>query len=309
MQLARGYLGRPDLTAERFVANPFGPGRLYRTGDLVRRQPDGAIAYLGRTDFQVKIRGVRIEPGEIEAALDRLPGIRHSVVVARDHRGDRQLIAYYAADTALDPAALRRVLAAILPDAMVPAAFIHLADLPPPPPPPPSPPSGKVDRNALPQPDLADPTTAPVAPGSATERRIAEIWCEVLGLAAVGTQDGFFDLGGTSLMAMRVQARLREVLGIDIPVVALFAHPTVASLAAHLDHGDAHGDILAEARARAPGTTSAEPARPGANRRRVEIALGLAKPRIPAKPAVIRRSVRPPSYIDGVAAARAQDRT
>jgi amino acid adenylation domain-containing protein/non-ribosomal peptide synthase protein (TIGR01720 family) len=244
VQLARGYLNRADLTAERFVANPFGPGRLYRTGDLVRRQPDGAIAYLGRTDFQVKIRGVRIEPGEIEAALDRLPGIRHSVVLARDHRGDRQLVAYYAADTALDPVLLRRALADTLPDAMVPAAFVQLTDLP-------LTSSGKVDRNALPEPERDSPVAAPVEPRSAMEQRIAEIWREILGLAVVGTHDGFFELGGTSLMAMRVQARLRETLGIDIPVVALFAHPTVASLAGHLDHNDAQGDILARARARA----------------------------------------------------------
>ncbi len=244
VQLARGYLGRPDLTAERFVANPFGPGRLYRTGDLVRRQPDGAIAYLGRTDFQVKIRGVRIEPGEIEAALDRLPGIRHSVVVARDHRGDRQLIAYYAADTALDPAALRRVLAASLPDAMVPAAFIHLTDLP-------LTSSGKVDRNALPQPDLADPTTDAAAgiPRDPLEAALARIFAEVLHRETVGIHDDFFAFGGHSLRATRVISRLRAVLEVDLPVETVFEHPTVGQLApvvaaALRDGGAAEAEIL-----------------------------------------------------------------
>ena len=170
VQVGRGYLGRPELTAERFVPNPFGPGRLYRTGDLVRRRTDGTLDYLGRTDFQVKIRGVRIELAEIEAALEAVPGVRQALVLARPHRGELELVGYVAANSAIaDAAAVRESLAHFLPEAMLPTRFVWLDHLP-------LNSSGKVDRAALPDP--SDDVQSPPAsePRNATEaKRSAEI--------------------------------------------------------------------------------------------------------------------------------------
>ncbi|PYQ66738.1 MAG: non-ribosomal peptide synthetase, partial [Acidobacteria bacterium] len=227
--LARGYLGRPELTAERFVPHPFStrPGeRLYRTGDLVRRRPDGVLEYLGRLDHQVKVRGFRVELGEIEAALARHPGVREAVVVARSDGSDRSLVAYVVGKN-LAAAGLRSFLRESLPDFMIPTAFVELDALP-------LSASGKVDRKALPEP--AAPAASPVAPAfrSPVEELLAGLVAEVLGARQVGPDDDFFALGGHSLLATRLLARVSRLLGVDLPVSAVFQHPTVAALAARI---------------------------------------------------------------------------
>ena len=232
--LARGYLHRPELTAERFVADPFGaPGeRLYRTGDLVRYRHDGQLEFLGRIDHQVKIRGYRIELGEIEAALLEQPGVAEAIVVTcEDGQGGKRLVAYTGGAQTPDPVALRAQLRACLPEYMVPALFVHLAALP-------QTPNGKIDRAALPAPGVQRATISR-APASATEQQIAALWRELLGVDAVGAEDNFFDLGGHSLLAMQMHARLRECLGRghDLELVDVFSHPSIASLAARIDAG------------------------------------------------------------------------
>ncbi len=237
--LARGYLGRPELTAEHFVPDDFVPdafgeagSRLYRTGDRVRHRADGLLEFSGRLDGQVKIRGFRIEPGEIEAALVAHPGVREAVVVVRRDR-DREirLVAYVAGNVpGMAAEELRRHLRERLPEPMVPATFVVLAALP-------LTANGKVDRKALPAPAEAagELQASHVPPRTDLEELIARVWCEVLGVERVGVHDGFFDLGGHSLLLLRVVSRLREVLGRDLPNVLLFEYPTVASLAAALD--------------------------------------------------------------------------
>ncbi|GAA2336138.1 non-ribosomal peptide synthetase [Dactylosporangium salmoneum] len=224
VQLARGYLSRPGLTAERFVADPFGaPGaRLYRTGDLARATTDGRLEYAGRTDDQVKIRGLRVEPGEIEAALTALPGVAAAAVVARDDGPARRLVAYLVAGAAApaDPAA---VLARTLPEHMVPAAFVRLDALP-------LTASGKLDRKALPAPDFAAKAGADT-PRTPAEEVFARLVAEVLGLPRAGVRDGFFALGGDSILALRLTARAREA-GWRITARDVFARPTVEGLAA-----------------------------------------------------------------------------
>lgn len=235
--LARGYLHRPELTAERFVADPLGgdpSARLYRTGDLVRRLPDGALEFLGRKDAQVKIRGYRVELGEIEGALRGHGGIRDAAVALReDVPGDKRLVAYVVARGA-PPAAsdLREFLQGRLPDYMLPAAFVALPALP-------LTPSGKVDRRALPAPDRSRPELAtPYAePRDAGERALAAAWCEVLRVDRVGADDNFFELGGNSLLAMQLMIRLQPQGEAPLPVVRLFEYPTVRALAAHLAAG------------------------------------------------------------------------
>ncbi len=236
VQLARGYLNRPDLTDERFRRNPFGPGRLYRTGDLVQRRADGVIDYLGRTDFQVKIRGVRIELGEIDAALERHPEVRQSCLLARGSGLDTALAAYYTAPQALDPATLRAFLAAALPDAMVPARFIWLERFP-------LTTSGKVDRNALPK-DAPVAAVAAAAPRNPLEAAVCGIFAEVLGLENVGPEQDFFALGGHSLKAMQVVARLLDRLGVDLPLPLVFEHRTAAALARHLPAASREDEAL-----------------------------------------------------------------
>jgi amino acid adenylation domain-containing protein len=238
VQVGRGYLGRRGLTAERFVPDPFSatPGaRMYRTGDLARWLADGSVDYLGRADHQVKIRGFRIELGEIEAALAAHPGVREAVVVARtDAPGETRLVAYLTAsgDSAPDAAALREHLRAGLPEYMVPTAFVAMDTLP-------LSPNGKVDRKALPAPEAKrDEAVAFVAPRDETERAIAAIWRQALGVEQVGVDDNFFDLGGHSLLLVQVHGRIREALGADITVVELFQHPTVGALAARLARGE-----------------------------------------------------------------------
>ncbi|MGW4242848.1 non-ribosomal peptide synthase/polyketide synthase [Nocardia sp. NPDC004722] len=226
-QLARGYLGRPDLSADRFVANPFSAGeRMYRTGDLVTWTADGELNYLGRTDFQVKLRGLRIELGEIEAALLSQPGVDQAVVVVRSdaHAGD-QLAAYLVREpgTVIDPDAVKAALGSALPGYMVPAAFVVLDAFP-------VNASGKLDRAALPAPVFE--TAVYRAPETAAEQVVAEVFAELLGVEQVGANDDFFSLGGSSLLAARVVARVGGALNAELSVRELFDAPTVAALAA-----------------------------------------------------------------------------
>jgi amino acid adenylation domain-containing protein len=231
--VGRGYLNDPARTAEAFMPDPFGgaPGaRLYRTGDLARRLSDGTLECLGRQDDQVKVRGYRIELGEIEACLARHPQVREAAVVAREERsGGKQLVAYVAAAAGETPSPerLRDFLKETLPDYMAPALFVFLEALP-------LTPNGKVDRKALPEPALPSGADL-VAPRTATEDMLAGAWAEVLGLARVGVHQGFFELGGHSLLAMQVVARVRRALGVELPLRALFDHPTVAKLAREIE--------------------------------------------------------------------------
>jgi amino acid adenylation domain-containing protein len=226
--VARGYLGRPELTAGRFVANPFGPGRLYRTGDRCRVLPDGNVEFLGRLDDQVKIRGFRVEPGEVEAALREAPGVREAAVAARADAdgGEARLVAYVVGDA--DAAALRDHLARSLPEYMVPAAFVALDALP-------LTPNGKVDRAALPAPAPEAPARRFVGPRTPVEEALAGIFAQVLKLDRVSVHDSFFDLGGHSLKATRAGARARSVLGVALKPRDLFEHDTVAKLAARVE--------------------------------------------------------------------------
>jgi amino acid adenylation domain-containing protein len=228
--LARGYVGRPALTAERFVPDPFGPAgsRVYRTGDRARWLPDGTLEFLGRADQQVKVRGFRIEPGEIEAVLRALPHVHEAAVVPHAEPGGALALAAYVVHghgAALDAAALRDALGERLPAYMVPATFTVLDALP-------VTAAGKLDRRALPDPAPAPAAEAAyVAPATDDERAIAAAWQEVLGVERVGATDGFFALGGHSLRAVRIITRIDELLGVRLPVSALFESPTVRGLA------------------------------------------------------------------------------
>ncbi|MFI9362337.1 amino acid adenylation domain-containing protein [Kitasatospora sp. NPDC053057] len=248
--LARGYLNRPSLTAQRFVACPFeAGGRMYRTGDLVRWDREGRVEYLGRADDQVKIRGFRIEPGEVEAALRGCPEVAQAAVIARDTGpGGKRLVAYVtaAAGCTVEAGALRKRLAAGLPDHLVPSAIVALEALP-------MNRNGKLDRAALPAPDFTAQTSSR-GPRGPREEILAELFAQVLGLSAIGADDGFFDLGGHSLLATRLLSRIRATLGGDLGIRDLFQHPTVAGLAARL------GDLDGPGRAR-PALTPA-PDRP-----------------------------------------------
>lgn len=234
--LARGYLHRPDLTAEKFIPSPFANEagtRLYKTGDLARWLPDGSIEFLGRIDHQVKIRGFRIELGEIEAVLSQHPSVANAVVHARDDEPDnKRLVAYVVPqpEQASTNAALRGFLKEKLPDYMVPSAFVLLEALP-------LTPNGKVDRQALPLPAPARPGIEQpfVAPRTATEKTLAGIWAEVLGIERVGIHDDFFELGGHSLLTTQVAFRARHAFQTEIPLHCLFEAPTVAGLAQVID--------------------------------------------------------------------------
>jgi amino acid adenylation domain-containing protein len=231
--VARGYFGRPDLTAERFVANPFGaPGeRMYRTGDLVRVNDDGLLEFVGRANDQVKILGFRVELAEVESVLAGHSGLAHVAVVARENRSrEKRLVAYVVAEsggTELDTAALRAHAKEALPEYMVPAAFVQVDGLP-------LTPNGKLDRRALPEPDF-DGVSTYRAPLDATQEVLCSIFAEVLEVPRVGIDDSFFDLGGQSLLAMRLISRIRSVLNVDLPISVLFDAPTVAGLAGQLD--------------------------------------------------------------------------
>ncbi|HEY6320596.1 MAG TPA: amino acid adenylation domain-containing protein, partial [Thermoanaerobaculia bacterium] len=297
--VARGYWGRPELTAERFVPDPWsggeGGGRLYRTGDLVRRRHDGELECLGRIDHQVKVRGVRIEPREVEAALERHPAVARAVVVAAGDGAGRRLVAYLATlparpvppalpalpalpappalpesprrprlpprtaagegeDAGLDAAALRAFVRRLLPDSMVPSAFVLLDRLP-------LTPSGKVDRRALPAPAWGAPAggAARAAPSTPAEESVARLWAEVLGVGEVGRDDNFFDLGGHSLLLARLHVRLENLLGREISLLDLFLHPTVRAQAEHLWRAEQAAAATAPAVGQSPAPPPALP--------------------------------------------------
>ncbi|MFB6569605.1 amino acid adenylation domain-containing protein [Streptomyces noursei] len=236
-QLADGYLHRPELTATRFVADPFGPpgSRMYRTGDLARWTADGAVEYLGRTDHQVKLRGQRIELGEVEAALAALDGVHGACAVVRtDGPGGAHLVGYVTGDA--EPASVRAALSRTLPEHLVPSAVVALDAFP-------LSPNGKLERRDLPAPVYAGAGSRP--PASAREAALTRLFTEVLGAARVGPDDAFFDLGGTSLLAVRLVARITAELGADLTIGTLFEAPTPAALAARLaGPGAAAGDAL-----------------------------------------------------------------
>ncbi|MCK9898325.1 non-ribosomal peptide synthetase, partial [Frankia sp. AgB32] len=248
--LARGYLNRAGMSAERFVASPFGVGeRMYRTGDLARWLPDGQLEFLGRTDDQLKIRGFRIEPGEVEEALRRLGDLADAAVVARDDPGaDRRLVAYLVPRVGgrADVVRLRRELRESLPRHLVPASFVVLDALP-------VSVTGKLDRNALPLPDESGEAAGGRAPRDPHEEIICGLFAELLGLPSVTIDDDFFDLGGHSLSATRLVSRVRSVLAVELPVRALFDSPTVAGIAEVIRHLGAE--------VRPPLTATARPGR------------------------------------------------
>jgi acyl carrier protein len=232
--VARGYLGRPSLTAERFIPDPFSskPGaRMYRSGDLGRYRDDGSIDFLGRIDHQVKVRGFRIELGEVEAALSSCPGVHQAVVIARpDGAGSQRLVAYVVGgESSLSVRGLRLSLAEVLPDYMIPSAFIELDELP-------LTPNGKIDRKALPEPELtrSQAGTAYRPPKTPEEEGLCEIWQEVLGLDEVGVEDDFFSIGGHSLLAIQVVSRARSVFGVELPIRVLFELRTIRAIAEEL---------------------------------------------------------------------------
>jgi hypothetical protein len=265
--VARGYLNRPELTAEKFITLPLKPNsnvRLYRTGDLARWRGDGTIEFLGRLDQQVKLRGHRIELGEIESVLREHPDVRECAVVASQKSPtDTRLIAYIVPASRNVPAIsdLRRFLEPKLPDYMIPTAFVEMEWLP-------LTPNGKLDRKGLPLPEARRPDAENnfVPPRSDKEQAIANVWRELLHVERVGLHDNFFDLGGHSLLVVQAQAKLREVLNADVPVVRLFQYPTVSALANFLGNGAKH-DPLQKVRER--GRRQRETA---SHRRQLEVA-------------------------------------
>jgi hypothetical protein len=250
--VARGYWQRPELTAERFRDDPFAPGaggdrKIYGTGDLVRWRRDGVLEYLGRKDLQVKVRGYRIELGEIEAALSRHPSVREAVVIARDDGGDARLVAYYVPRSPAPNAdELRARLRDALPEFMVPSAFVALADLP-------RTPNLKVDRKALPAPDVVAASAGRSAVGADNdiEDAILSIWKQALATDDVGVEHNFFDSGGHSILAVKVHREIVQRLGLDLQVTDLFRFPTVRALARHLEVGKALPTAAQQAMVRA----------------------------------------------------------
>lgn len=245
--LARGYLARPGLTALRFISHNLGgrPGsRLYRTGDLARFLPDGNVEFLGRTDQQVKVRGFRIEPGELEAVLRAQEKIEDALVMARkDHAGNQQLVTYVLTQE-MKPREIRSCLQGRLPEFMIPTGFVILVEFP-------LTASGKVDRKALPEPERAGDARSYVAPGSREEKLLADIWAEVLGAERVGIHDNFFEFGGDSILSIQIMARARQA-GLGITVKQMFQQPTIAELvevmgtgpAAESDQGLVTGSVV-----------------------------------------------------------------
>jgi len=242
--LAKGYLNNPELTTQKFIPNPFvtdPQARLYKTGDRGRFLPDGTVEFLGRVDNQVKVRGIRIEPGEIESVLSLHPSVRAAVVTVSGDKGAERLIAYVVpSDTTLEPNSLRAFVKTRLPDYMTPASFIILDTLP-------LLPNGKVDRRALPPPDQMRQNAAGeyIAPRNPTEEKLAEIMREVLKVERISMQDNFFELGGHSLLAMQVVARVRKVFQVELPLRRLFEEPTVAGLSLHIEKAEKLGAKLA----------------------------------------------------------------
>ncbi len=240
--LARGYLNRPDLTAERFVPNPFStePGaRLYRTGDIVRYRNDGPLEFMGRRDYQVKVRGFRIELGEVEVACAQHPEVKEALVVAHGELAeDKRLVAYLVADTSISKSELRSFLKEKLPDYMVPSAFVVLDEFP-------LTPNGKIDRRALPLPGDSDQEQREdLSPRTPVEDMLANIWADVLDQKTVGLHDDFFELGGHSLLATQVITRIRGAFQVELPLRELFINPTVAALAQVIDNALKEGQTL-----------------------------------------------------------------
>ena len=257
--VVRGYWHRPELTAEKFLSDPFRPGnRMYRTGDIARFLPDGNLEFLGRADFQVKLRGFRIEIGEIEAALENHAGVGQAAVLASEFKPriqaqlqpqieDRRLIAYVVPKpgTKLEIADLRAALVATLPEYMVPSNFVFLDSFP-------LTANGKIDRNALPDPATLEDEAgaAPELPRNELERMIAQAWKDALGVDHVGLNENFFDLGAHSLMVAEVQMQLQQLLGRELSLVDLFQFPTVTALANHLNGEEAAPRVSSRAERR-----------------------------------------------------------
>ncbi|MEY2911513.1 MAG: hypothetical protein RLZZ184_822, partial [Cyanobacteriota bacterium] len=240
--VTRGYLNRPELTQSRFIPHPFITGnppvvtlasaRLYRTGDLVRYRRDGILDFLGRIDFQVKIRGHRIELGEIETILSRHEAVQEAVIIVReDIPGDKRLVAYISnQDNNQCHASMREYLLSHLPEYMVPSNFVVLEKFP-------LTPNHKVDRKALPAPMLAPvtgDTVSTIIPQNHVEQTLIEIWQKVLQISTVGTQDSFFDLGGNSLVAVRLIGEIRSVFNVDLPLITLFQAPTILDISGQI---------------------------------------------------------------------------
>src|SRR5208282_2613061 len=248
--LSCGYLKRTELTAERFVIDPTSESpdaRLYRTGDEVRYRPDGSLEFLGRLDHQVKLHGFRIELGEIESVLAKIEGIGQAVVILREDRpGDQRLVAYYPGRAGLSSTSLVQALQAMLPDYMIPGVFLRLEKFP-------LTPNAKLDRKALPRPEGKRPLVAQdfIAPRTATEKQLANLWCELLQLEEVGVDDSFFDLGGNSLAAVRMVSQYHNRFGREIPPVKVFQYPTIGKLSEFLEPSETKSDFLAEAENRA----------------------------------------------------------
>jgi acyl-coenzyme A synthetase/AMP-(fatty) acid ligase/acyl carrier protein len=258
IQVGRGYLNRPELTAERFIPDPFSKdpeARLYRTGDATRYLPDGSIEYLGRLDFQIKIRGNRIELGEIEALLGQHPAVREAVVTAReDDPGDKRLVAYITLnqDIKITTGELRDYVKEKLPDFMVPSYFVVMDKLP-------LTPNQKIDRKALPAParDKARPEAAYIAPRNELHRTIASVWQQVLNIQKVGMNDNFFELGGHSLLLVRVYYKLSEIIDKKFNLTDLFKYPTVGTLAEYLAGGKEEAGAAQESAKRAEARRAA----------------------------------------------------
>ena len=247
VQLARGYLYRPSLTSERFLPDPISGeagSRVYRTGDLARWLEDGSIEYLGRIDHQIKIRGFRVELGEIESRIQNHPGVAQAVVAMHQTVHGARIVAYVVCQPDCNPATdeLRRFLRSTLPDYMVPDFFRHLDRLP-------LTPNGKVDRLALPGPDVeCDVSRGPTEPGSALEAEILKIWKDLLEVQNIGVHDNFFEIGGNSLLLASVLHRLRKQLGTDLNIRTLFRYPTISSLATHMKEGPVESGSVPSAR-------------------------------------------------------------
>ena len=294
VQLAQGYAGRASLTAERFIPDPYGSragGRLYRTGDLSRWRSDGELEYLGRLDHQVKIRGLRIELGEIESALTRHGSVRHAVVVARDdERLGRRLVAYVAADEGATAEELRGHLSELVPDYMVPSAFVLLEELP-------LNASGKVDRKALPDPPSAFSRAAHEPPRDEREAALVRIWRDILGREDLGIHDDFFLAGGHSLLATSLQWRTRQELDLDFDLAALFRSPTVAGLSPLLRARGTGVDLRGAASRVAEGAVLAAPIE--------ELTFRLWRTQLHSPWRIARRAIRVPYAVDRDAMLRA----
>ena len=282
--VARGYRNRPDLTEERFLANPFGEGRIYKTGDLARYRRDGSVEYLGRLDHQVKVRGFRIELGEIETLLARNDGVTRAVCVARDDGNGPELVAYIVpSGIPVSSAHLRRYLAEHLPPYMVPSAIVSLQEFP-------LTLNGKVDRKALPAPTRERQTEEEIVPPrTPLERRLAEIWKRVLGVSQISVTDNFFDLGASSIVAAQLFAEIEHELGGTLPLGAVFRAPTIEALANLIESGRRRLALDVARADPAAGHAAADLLR--ARGRRDDPSSGAARAPARARPAAVRAAV------------------